>query len=45
MRDVVNQTGLVAGTFSGVLYGDQNPGAMDSVVVTAGFFNAYYPAH
>ena len=35
----------VAGTSSGVLYGDQNPGAMDSVVVTAGSFNAYYPAH
>jgi hypothetical protein len=34
-----------AGTFSGVLYADQNPGEMDSVVVTNGSFNAYYPAH
>jgi hypothetical protein len=41
--DTVNLN--VAGTFSGVLYADQNPGAMDSVVVTAGSFNAYYPAH
>jgi hypothetical protein len=35
----------IAGQFNGVLYGDQNVGEMDSIVVSAGSFNAYSPVN
>lgn len=41
--DQVRQT--ISGTFQGVLYGDMNPGEMDSVVVSNGTFSGSYPTN